>query len=550
MEATALLLEDHTRVRPVRTLPFASSAVPVICKDCRSTTVEGDGETVIRSIGTVETVTGATPWTPPIVALTVVFPLPTAVTVLLPVVVEVLMVATLGELEAHVTGRPVSTFPAASLAVAVTADDCPGDMANADGESVTEATGTLVTVTTVLAETPSTVARMVAVPPPTPVTTPAELTVATPGAREDHAIVRPSGESGAPAASKRRAVSETVEPTRIVGEDGTIETLATAAGVTVIAATAVTPSTEAEMPAVPTDTPVTSPVDETLATPGAEEFQTTTRPVIRAPVESMAVAVSCSARPCTTLATEGAMLTRATLTLLTVMVTLAEIPSDAAKMSADPGPTALTSPDWFTVATLGAPEIQVTTRPGNTLLLASRAVAESCNVPPTLRAPDSGVMLRLATGTGVTFTAALPVFPSTRAVIVARPELMPVTSPVVSTVAMLGWSVFQATRRPERSAPAESIVRAVSCTVRPAGKVDEEGVTITESTGTGVTVILAVAARPSLEAVMVAVPRDRPVTTPLEEIEATVTSLEDQAICRPASGLPPASVGVAVSCSD
>src|SRR6266571_5325082 len=79
--------------------------------------------------------------------------------------------------------------------------------------------------------------------------------------------------------------------------------------------------------------------------------------------------------------------------------------------------------------------------------------------------------------------------------------------------------------------------------------VAEAGVTVTDATGTFVTVIAAVPLLPSLVAVIVAGPAALPVTTPLALTVATAVLLLAQVTVRPLSGFPLASFGVAVSCT-
>src|SRR2546422_11412766 len=68
-------------------------------------------------------------------------------------------------------------------------------------------------------------------------------------------------------------------------------------------------------------------------------------------------------------------------------------------------------------------------------------------------------------------------------------------------------------------------------------------------TPTGVTVTLDVPLCPSLVAEMVAEPAATPVTSPLPFTVATAVLLLDQTTTRPVSGVPFASLGVAVSCT-
>jgi len=96
-------------------------------------------------------------------------------------------IAILLALVVHVTRRPVSTFPSASLVVAVNCKVCPSCIVAVGGETTTKATaagssGAVPAAVTVRVDVPvfvSLVAVIVAVPAETPVTTPAGETVAT-----------------------------------------------------------------------------------------------------------------------------------------------------------------------------------------------------------------------------------------------------------------------------------------------------------------------------------------------------------------------------------
>jgi hypothetical protein len=147
--------------------------------------------------------------------------------------------------------------------------------------------------------------------------------------------------------------------------------------------------------------------------------------------------------------------------------------------------------------------------------------------------------------TGVTVTDEVPVLVSLVAVIVAKPAVMPVTSPLLFTVA-LAELLLQVTVRPVSVLPPASLVVAVSCTVCPTCTLGVVGVTVTDATGTGVTVMAEVALFPSDVAVMVADPVPAPVTNPAL-IVATLALLVAQVMVRPVSALPLASLGVAVS---
>jgi len=90
------------------------------------------------------------------------------------------------------------------------------------------------------------------------------------------------------------AVACVVEPAGIEGLASATDTLLTAGGVTVIAASPAFPSLVAVMVALPGPTAVTNPVDETVATAALEELQETVRPVNVMPPASRVVAVTCA----------------------------------------------------------------------------------------------------------------------------------------------------------------------------------------------------------------------------------------------------------------
>src|SRR5205807_10355151 len=82
----------------------------------------------------------------------------------------------------------------------------------------------------------------------------------------------------------------------------------------------------------------------------------------------------------------------------------------------------------------------------------------------------------------------------------------PETRPLLLTVATAVLPPPHVTARPPCASPPPSLGVAVSCTVWPACTDAEGGVTSTDATGTGVTVIVEVPLLPSLVAVIVAEP--------------------------------------------
>src|SRR5882762_6028471 len=234
---------------------------------------------------------------------------------------------------------------------------------------------------------------------------------------------------------------------------------------------------------------------------------------------------------------------------VTVMADVPICPSLVAVIVADPAVAPVTKPLPFTVAMAVLLLDQVTTRPDSGLPFASFGVAVSGIVLPTCTLAEAGLTVTDATGTCTTVRAEVPLCPSLVAVIVAEPATFPVTSPLELTVATAVLELAHVTTRPDNGLPLASFGVAVSCTVVPSFTEGAAGVTLTEATGTTVTVTLAVPLCPSLVAVIVAEPAATPVTSPVPFTVATAVLLLAQVTTRPASGAPLASLGVAVSCS-
>jgi hypothetical protein len=230
------------------------------------------------------TVTIVLPDLPSLVAVTVAVPAATAST--MPAAETV---ATAVLLLAHVTTRPVTTTPFASLMVGTSVSTCPTVIAVAAGR-VTLPTGTSVTVTEAVPDLPSLVAVIVALPAATPVTTPADETEATVASLVDQAITRP--ESAFPVASFGVAESVSVCPTVMLADAGATTTDATGVGFTITVAVPDLPSLVAVIVTVPAVTPVTRPVLEIVATASLLPDHVTTRPVVTAPVTSRTIAES------------------------------------------------------------------------------------------------------------------------------------------------------------------------------------------------------------------------------------------------------------------
>jgi hypothetical protein len=194
----------------------------------------------------------------------------------------------------------------------------------------------------------------------------------------------------------------------MTAEAGLRLTDATGTRFTVTAALPLFPSLVAVIVTALAATPVTSPVEDTVATAGALDAQVMDRPESTWPAESVKVAVSCTVAPTSTTAVTGLIATDATGTFATLIAADAPIPSLVAVIVTDPAATPVTSPAADTVAMAGFELVQVTARPVSTVPAASLGVALSCAAPPTETFAAVGLTTTEATETVDTVTAAVP----------------------------------------------------------------------------------------------------------------------------------------------
>src|SRR5947209_13105623 len=143
--------------------------------------------------------------------------------------------------------------------------------------------------------------------------------------------------------------------------------------------------------------------------------------------------------------------------------------------------------------------------------------------------------------------ADVPLCPSLVAVIVAEPAATPVTNPLAETVAAAALLVAQVTTRPLRAVPFASFGVAVNWVVAPTVTPTAVGLTVTEATGTLVTVMADVPLCPSLVAVIVAEPAATPVTNPLADTVAAAALLVAHVTARPVRRAADPPVGQAVN---
>jgi hypothetical protein len=306
----------------------------------------------------------------------------------------------------------------------------------------------------------SLIAVSVARPAATAVTTPEPFTVATAVFELVHVTVRPL--SAPPPASRGVAWTASVRPgvSTTAGCDRVTDATGTAA--TVIAAVADTPSTVAVIVAVPDATAVTTPVALTVATESGELLQLTARPVSTFPAASRAVAVSCWVAAIDRLAVAGNIVTDAGGAARTVIVddeerivVVSSFPDPVhVKLTvAVPGLIAVSTPVLATETTVGL--VIVALYVTDTALFA-RVTIGATDWPGSRSIAKAGHRHSEIAGGFATVTAAVPVTPSTFAVINALPDAMPVTTPNADTLATEGLFVDQDTVRPVRTFPLAS----------------------------------------------------------------------------------------------
>ena len=159
----------------------------------------------------------------------------------------------------------------------------------------------------------------------------------------------------------------------------------------------------AVMVADPSATAVTSPEDETVATPVSDDDQSTVNSATELPPASVAVAVIASASPMTPNATELWENSRVAGSWATVAVAVAVIEPMVAVMVAVPLVTEVTVPEDETVATDAADVAHDTLAPLIVAPFWSLTVAVSCCIAPIdekLKLVAESV-IDVATGVGV-----------------------------------------------------------------------------------------------------------------------------------------------------
>jgi hypothetical protein len=283
--ATSWLLELHVTTRLVTTAPFTSFTTAVKVALSPVATFALGGDTVTLPMGGTCTFTVVDPDLPSLVAVIVVVPGVPPVTTPDDDTVAMLVLP-----DAHVTTRSVTTVPFWSFTVAVSCVVCWLMTLAGFGDTLTDPTGTAVTVRDDDPDFPSLVAVIVAEPAATPVTSPALETVATAVLLDPHVTTR--SVTTVPFKSLTVAESCVVRPETTLAVAGETVTVPTGTGAIVTAELPDFPSLVAVIVAEPMLTPVTTPALETVATAVLLDPHVTTRSVTTVPFTSVTVGVS------------------------------------------------------------------------------------------------------------------------------------------------------------------------------------------------------------------------------------------------------------------
>jgi len=252
---------------------------------------------------------------------------------------------------------------------------------------------------------------------------------------------------------------------------------------TVIAAVSLLPSLVAVIVAEPFNTPVTTPVDETVAMLVLLDDQVITRPVSTLPAASFVTTESETVAPSLMLADAGETVTEFTGGRVTVSADVPLFPSLVAVIVAVPAATPVTTPTDETVATAVLLELQVMLRPVSVFPAKSFVVATNTVVPPTNTLDGDGATVTVETGSSVTVTTDVPVFPSLSAVMVAVPGTTPVTTPVDDTVATSELLEVHETARSVTTVPLASVTVTDNGVVCVVATLTVAGRTATVATG-------------------------------------------------------------------
>src|SRR6185437_4359722 len=347
------------------------------------------GFTSTVTTGTSLTVIVAVPCAAPLVAVMVA--VPGAIAVTLPVA---LTVAAPVLLDAHVTVRPESGLPCASVTVAASCSVCVTNRVAEPGEMTTALAGTGETVTGTFMCAGPLVAVTVAGPAAMPVTRPVDDTVAVPGLSTDHVTAAPA--ITAPDASFTVAVSCDVCPTVMPTLVGAMVTVAGVCAPTDSAAVPGMPSLVAVIVVGPTLTPVTRPVLLTVAMVGSALDQVMMRPASGLPSASTGCAWNWNVCPTLITCCVGVTCTAATGLGSTVMLENPEMPFELAAICTLPVSTVVTAPLLDTVAMFALDVFQKTLAPLTVWPCAFTTRALSVTPVPTTSESVAGVTTILA----------------------------------------------------------------------------------------------------------------------------------------------------------
>jgi hypothetical protein len=276
----------------------------------------------------------------------------------------------------------------------------------------------------------------------------------------------------------------------------------------------------------PSATAVTSPADETVATPVSDELHVTVGSVTALPAASLTITVRVKVSPNDVNATISGESSTVVPEVLTVTATVPFAEPEIAVIVPVPFATAVTKPDDETVAIPMSDELQVTEASDITLARASFTVAVRVVVSATdMKLSELGDSSTLEADCA-TVIDAVPLADPDVTVIVAAPFAIAVTRPAEDTVTTAVSDDDQVTVSPGITTPFTFTV-AFSVAVSPRDakltELDESSTVRTEVE----TVTDAVAVSEPAVAVIVADPSEAAVTKPTDETVATPASDDD-----------------------
>ena len=310
------------------------------------------------------------------------------------------------------------------------------------GGATTTVPANCVTVTAAVPTALSALALIVAPPPPTAVTRPAESTTATSVSVLDQATVTPA--IARPAWSNTSAENCAVWPRATNATGSGVTSIAVGSGATTVSSTRpLAPEDAAATSASPAATAVTKPAESTTATSVSLVVHMNSAPATGCPFASVASAVNRAVSPNATSVSAAGRTSTALTSCATVTAAVPDALHTVAVIVALPLATAVTRPAESTTATSVSLVVHMNSAPATGCPFASVASAVNRAVSPNATSVSAAGRTSTALTSCATVTAAVPDALHTVAVIVALPLATAVTRPAASTAATAASALDQ-----------------------------------------------------------------------------------------------------------